>query len=210
VGKGQRKLLEKKKHSLESTAETILGQPLQLVASGDEISAMLQQLGKAADLLKPPSLAALPSVAIIKDLRTVSNDDCDAAEALIEDMIKRAKAVAGRLRNKQEAARWQLYAKVAVWHNQHHQDTELKDCPVCGTDLENVPPDALVDKSVKEALELCSQADADAAKGTEEWERDAAREFLDGLSASLRAFADKGTPGDLLSIYHKTYSFSDK
>jgi hypothetical protein len=32
-----------------------------------------------------------------------------------------------------------------------------------------------------------------------------ARKLLDGLPESLRAFADKGTPGDLLSIYHKTY-----
>jgi len=199
-----RQLLEEKKQTLESTAETILGTALHL-ASDDEVNALLQQLGKAADMLKPASLAALPSVAVIKNLRAVSDEDCTAAETLIEDMVKRAKAVAERLRNKQESARWQLYAKVAAWHAEHHQDTELKDCPVCGTDLEKVPPDALLDKAVKDALAACSEADADAAKGADEWERDAAREFLDGLAEGLRAFADKAPPDDLLSIYRKVY-----
>ena len=197
-------LLEEKKQTLERTAETTLGTALQL-ASDDQVSTLLQQLGKAADTLKPASLAALPSVAVIKNLRAVSDDDYKAAETLIDDMIKRAKAVTERLRNKLEAARWQLYAKVAVWHSEHHRDAELKDCPVCGTDLETVPPDALLDKAVKDALALCSQEDTDAAKGAEEWERDAAREFLDILPESLRAFADKAPPDDLLSIYHKAY-----
>lgn len=199
-----RKLLEEKKQTLESTAEIILGKALQL-ASDDEVDALLQQLGKAADMLKPASLAALPSVAVIESLRVVSANDCKAAETLVDTMIKRAKTVAERLRNKQEAARWQLYAKVAAWHSEHHQDTELNDCPVCGSDLEKVPPDALLDRAVKDALALCSQADADAAKGAEEWERDAAREFLDNLPESLRAFADKAPPDNLLSIYHKAY-----
>lgn len=200
-----RKLLEEKKRTLESTAETILGKALQL-ASDEEVNALLQELDKAADALKPASLAALPLVTIIKNLRAVSDEDCTAAETIIEDMIKRAKTVSERLRNKQESARWQLYTKVAAWHAEHHQGTELKDCPVCGTDLEQVPPDALLDKAVKDALTVCSQADADAAKGAEEWERDAAREFLDGLPESLRTFTDKAPPDDLLSIYHKAYA----
>ncbi|MEM7169970.1 MAG: hypothetical protein AAF530_07350 [Pseudomonadota bacterium] len=199
-----RQLLEEKKQTLESAAETILGTALQL-ASDDEVKALLQQLGEAADVLKPSSLAVLPSVAVIKNLRAVSDEDCTAADTLIEDLVKRAKAVAERLRNKKESARWQLYAKVAAWHAEHHQDTELKDCPVCGADLEKVPPDALLDKAVKDALAACSKVDSDAAKGADEWERDAAREFLDGLPGGLRAFTDKTPPDDLLSIYHRAY-----
>ena len=68
-----------------------------------------------------------------------------------------------------------------------------------------MPPDALLDKSVKEALRLCGEADADAAKGAEEWERDAAREFLERLPESLRAFANKAPTTELLQIYRKAF-----
>lgn len=198
-----RKWLEEKKKSLESAAETILGQALQL-ASKQDVDNMLQQLRAAADLLKPNALGGLPSVALIKSLRAVA-DDIGAAESLIEDMVSRAIAVAERLRNKQKAARWQLYAKVAAWHREHHDGADLQNCPVCGTDLDKVPPDALVDKGVKEALRLCAEADADAAKGVEEWEQDAAREFLERLPESLRTFADKAPPAGLLQIYRRAY-----
>lgn len=199
-----RKWLEDKKKGLERATETILGQALQL-GSRHDVENMLQQLRAAADLLKPVALGGLPSVALIKSLRAVTNDDISAAEALIEDIVSRAAAVAERLRNKQEAARWQLYAKVAAWHREYHDGAELESCPVCGTDLDKVPPDALVDKGVKEALRLCAEADSDAAKGDQEWEQDAAREFLERLPESLRAFAANTPPAGLLQIYRKAY-----
>lgn len=199
-----RKWLEEKKKSLESAAETILGQALQL-ASKQDVDGMLQQLRAATDLLKPAALGGLPSVALIKSLRAATDDDIGAAEALIEDMVSRAAAVAERLRNKQEAARWQLYTKVAAWHREHHDGAELENCPVCGTDLDKVPPDALVDKGVRDALRLCTMADVDASKGAEEWQQDAAREFLERLPETLREFADKTPPADLLEIYRKAY-----
>lgn len=199
-----RKWLEEKKENLESAAETILGQALQL-ASRQDVEGMLQQLRAAADLLKPTALGGLPSVALIKSLRAATGDDVGAAETLINDMALRAATVAERLRNKQEAARWQLYTQIAAWHRQHHDGAELENCPVCGTDLDEVPPDALVDKGVKDALRMCAEADADASKGAEEWEQDAAREFLERLPESLRAFADKTPPAGLLEIYRMAY-----
>jgi AAA domain len=199
-----RKWLEEKKKSLEHAAETILVQPPQL-ASKQDVENMLQQLRGAADLLKPAALGGLPSVTLIKSLRAVADGDISAADSLIEDMLSRAAAIVERLRNKQEAARWQLYARVAAWHREHHGAAELRNCPVCGTDLDKVPPDALVDKDVKEALRLCAEADADAAKSAEEWEKDAAREFLEGLPESLRVFADKAPLAGLLEILRKAY-----
>lgn len=199
-----RKWLEEKKENLESAAETILGQALQL-ASRQDVEGMLQQLRAAADLLKPTALGGLPSVALIKSLRAATGDDVGAAETLINDMALRAATVAERLRNKQEAARWQLYTQIAAWHRQHHDGAELENCPVCGTDLDEVPPDALVDKGVKDALRMCAEADADASKGAEEWEQDAAREFLERLPETLRAFADKTPPAGLLEIYRMAY-----
>jgi len=152
-----RRWLEEKKRNLESAAETILGQALQL-ASRQDVDNMLQQLRAAADLLKPAALAGLPSVGLMKSLRAVADGDVGVAESLIEDIVSRAAAVAERLRNKQEAARWQLYTRVAAWHREHHGGADLENCPVCGTDLDKVPPDALVNKGVREALRLCAEA----------------------------------------------------
>ncbi len=120
-------------------------------------------------------------------------------------MVARANVVSERLRNKQEAARWQLYTRVAAWHREHHKDAIFENCPVCGTDLKKVPLDALLNKDIREALQQCGEADADAAKGADEWERDAAREFLEKLPESLRRFADTAPPAELLRIYRKAF-----
>ena len=199
-----RKRLEVTKKTLESRAESVLGRALQL-ATKDEADALLRQLAAASDLLKSAALNALPSIVITKGLDPISDEDNGAAETLVEEMVARANEVSGRLYNKQEAARWQLYARVAAWHREHHSDADVENCPVCGTDLKKVPSDALLDKGVKEALRLCGEADADAAKGAEEWERDAAREFLERLPESLRAFANNAPTTELLQIYRKAF-----
>ena len=196
-----RKGLEQSKETLERRAESVLGRALQM----DDVDALLRQLTAASDLLKSAALNALPSIVVSKSLGAVSCEDSDAAETLIEEMVTRANQVSGRLRNKQEGARWQLYARVAAWHREHHSDADVENCPVCGADLDTVPSDALLDKGVKEALRLCSEADADAAKGAEEWERDAAREFLARLPESLRGFANTAPTTELLPIYRKAF-----
>ena len=199
-----RKELEQTKKTLESRAESVLGRALQL-ATKDDADALLRQLAATSDLLKSAALNALPSIVVAKSVGAVSEDDSDTAEALVKDMVARANEVSERLHNKQESARWQLYTRVAAWHREHHKDAEFENCPVCGTDLEEVPPDALLDKDVKKTLRLCSEADADAAKGAKEWERDAAREFLEKLPESLRGFANNPPVAELLQVYRKAF-----
>ena len=199
-----RRLLVRKKETLERTAKTILGEPLQ-VAADHEVAHLDSQLVEALDSLKSAALNELPSVGIIKKLGAISDDDCVNAERLIAEMARRARAMSEMLRKKQEAARWQLYTRVAKWHAEHHQQAEFENCPVCGTDLNEVPPDALLNKKVKEALRLCSGASADAAKSAEEWERDAAREFLEQLPESLREFTNQAIRSDLLQIFQKAF-----
>ncbi len=199
-----RKGLEQTKQTLERQAESVLGRALLLATKGDA-DTLLRQLADASDLLKSGALNTLPSIVLTKSLGAVSDDDSDAAETLVKDMVTRANEVSGRLRNKQEAARWQLYARVAAWHREHHKDADVENCPVCGTDLKEVPSDALLDQGVKEALRLCGEADADEAKGAGEWERDAAREFLEKLPESLRAFANKAPAAALFQIYRKAF-----
>ena len=196
-----RRDLEQSTKTLEGRAEAVLGRALQL----DDANAMLRQLAAASDLLKPAALNELPSIVITKSLDAVSEEHADAAVTLVEEMVDRANAVSVRLCNKQEAARWQLYARVATWHREHHSDTDVESCPVCGSDLDEVPSDALLDRGVKEALRLCGEVDADAAKSAEEWERDASREFLEKLPASLQAFANKALTAELLQIYRNAF-----
>jgi hypothetical protein len=199
-----RNLLEEKKRSLETAAEAVLGRALQLASKQDE-EAMLNQLGGAGDLLTTAALNGLPSVSLIKNLRAISAEDGSGAESIIRNLAERAVTVSARLSNKQESARWQLYARVAAWHREHHNDAKIESCPLCGTNLESVPPDALVNEDVREALRLCADADADAAKGAKEWEEDAAREFLEKLPESLRSFANTAPSESLLDIYHAAY-----
>ena len=201
---GIRKRLQLKKQTLESRAKSVLGRTLQM-ATKDDADTLLRQLAAASDSLKLPALNELPSIVFTKCLGLISNDDSEAAEALVEEMVTRAKEVSRRLQNKQAAARWQLYASVAVWHREHHGDADVENCPVCGTDLKKVPSDALLDKGVKEALRLCGKVDADAAKGAEEWERDAVREFLERLYENLRTFVNKVPMSELLQIYRKAF-----
>lgn len=196
--------LERTRQELGSRAESVLGQASQL-ATRDGADTLSQRLAKASEGLKGSELNVLPSIGTIRNLRAVSNEDIEVAEALIAEMAARAKAVSERLRNKREAARWQLYTRVAAWHREHHNGAGFETCPVCGTDLNEVPPDALLDKDVKEALLLCGEADSDAAKGAEDWERDAAREFLDKLPESLRRFADEAPSPGLLQIYRNAF-----
>ena len=117
----------------------------------------------------------------IHSLGQIGEDDLAASEALIEDIVTRANALVLRLQDAAQAARWQLYARVAAWHREHHPDVDLASCPVCGTNLKDVPADALLDLSVKDALEECREADTDMAKTAAEWERDTAAALLDAL-----------------------------
>ena len=200
-----RKHLELTKETLESRAEAVLGQPLQ-VASTDDANSLLRQLSDAADLLTPSALKALPSLSTAAHLAEITENDVSVTEALIKNMVSRAEPVAARLRNQQQAARRRLYSRVAVWHRQEHGDTQIENCPVCGTDLATVPTDALLNEGVKEALRSANKTDEDSGKDAKEWERDAAREFLARLPESLRRFADAPPPSDVMQVYCQAYT----
>ena len=199
-----RTYLEEAQSGLEASAEQILGHRLQL-ANEESVRQQSRALDEAADELKDSALGSLPSMSTIKALGQFSEDDLAAAEAVLQDIVARANALVQRLQDAAQGARWQLYARVAAWHREHHPDIDLSSCPVCGTDLENVPADALLDLSVKEALEQCREADADMAKTAAEWERDTAASMLDALPEAIRGFADQSLPGELDALYRRAF-----
>ena len=197
-----RRHLESMKQTSENRAEAVLGRRLETYADAD---ALLKQLRVASDSLGARALQGLPTATVMRDLAAVTETDMASAETVIREMVKRAEAVSGRLTRPAEAARWQLYAKVSAWHQEHHVGMSLDDCPVCGNDLAGVPEDPVLGRSVGDALQACRGVDGDVAKGVDEWEQDASREFLERLPESLRKFAERTTPHGLLGIYRKAY-----
>lgn len=196
--------LERLQRELASAVELILGRRLELLTKQD-VDGVLRALQEAIDQLRGPALGTLPSLIVIRELGAVSDDDARAAAALIADTHRRAGELAARLADERQAARWQLYARVAAWHRDHHPGAELASCPVCGTNLDEVPVDGLVDLSVRNALDRCREADADIAKSATEWLRDEAAAFLAALPPSCRGFADRALPDTLEYLYRQAF-----
>lgn len=171
----------------------------------EEIAGFVQLLDDAKEQLGKAAIGSLPSINLAKTIGSISATDREAVRDLLSTLRDRAVAHVERLKNRAEAARWQLYAMVGQWHKQHHAGETLGKCPVCASNLERVPPDALLDKSVAEALQLSMEADADAAKSLLDWERDAARELMEALKGGMRSLADRSPPASLLDIYQSAF-----
>jgi len=184
--------------------EAILGCRIELTKR-QEVDTISRKLDHAADRLKKSALSELPSIRLLLNLGKITDVEADAALTAIREIIDRARSLSERLAQERQAARWRLYSRVSAWHKDRHPDQHISNCPVCGTDLDEVPPDALLELSVKEALNKCREADSDIAKTKVEWERDEAAAFLNGLAESLRRFADNPPRDTLLGICRKGY-----
>ena len=170
-----------------------------------EVDSLTRALNDAADRLKGSALRELPTVALLRDLGQVPDDDAASALSAVKDVRRRAQTLSKMLEDERTAARWRLYSRVAAWHKDNHPQEDISNCPVCGTDLDSVPADALLDISVKAALDQCRESDGDIAKTAAEWERDESAAFLDALPTSIRGFADKALPETLLAFCRKGY-----
>jgi|GEM_PF-1487049 len=196
--------LEQLRDRGQKDIEDILGTVPPLEAK-EQVVSFVDVLRDARERLGAVVIATLPSIDTVKRLGQIQADDRTTLRAKLQDLSRRAATQVARLKNKKEAARWQLYTMVASWHRGHHPDKPMNDCPVCGTDLTQVPPDALLDREVAEALKLSAQADADAAKTLQDWQRDTASELLESLPHSLRSFVDTKPPTSLLGLYRDAY-----
>lgn len=196
--------LQELQSGMSAAMETILGHRIELTTR-QEVDTITRALDDAADRLKGSALRELPSVVLLGDLGKITDEEADAALKTIRGILERARSLSRRLEDERQAARWRLYSRVSAWHKDHCPDQDISNCPVCGTDLEKVPSDALLDLSVKAALDLCREADSDIAKTAAEWERDEAAAFLSTLPESLRGFADSTQRETLLGICRKGY-----
>ena len=196
--------LERARDGGQSDIATILGAVPQL-GSKEQVTAFINLLNEAKDHLGAASIGSLPSIVMAKRVAAIDASERASARALLSSLRDRAQAQVARLNDQARAARWQLYALVGQWHKQHHAGELLADCPVCGSDLEQVPPDALLDAGIADALRMSMEADADVAKSLQEWQRDAASELLESLPQTLRPFADASPPASLLDVYRSAF-----
>lgn len=199
-----RKSLQGIQLAMSRDVEKILGHGIELTTQR-QVDIITDALDKAADRLKGGALRELPTVGLLLDLGRISDDEAASAVGAVRGIRRRAHALAAKLRDEQQAARWRLYSRVAAWHRDNHPDEDFSNCPVCGTDLESVPGDALLDISVREALEQCRETDSGISKTAAEWEHDESTGFLDTLPASVRDYADRTLPGTLLAMYRQGY-----
>ncbi|MDS0793277.1 ATP-binding protein [Burkholderia pseudomultivorans] len=171
----------------------------------EQALALETTLADAKECLSSIAIGTLASIETVKRLSQISEVDRESVRATLNEFSQRAKSQVAREQKKKEAARWQLYAMVSQWHRQHHPGDPVTDCPVCGSDLSTVPPDALLDKDVAEAFRISAQAHSDAAKTLQEWQRDAARELSEAIPSSFKPFLDTKLPGSLLELYRNAY-----
>lgn len=196
--------LEELRQQGQKDIDAILAASIQLETK-DQAVAFETALGTAKERLSSVAIGALPSIQTLKRLGEIEEDDRVAVIAKLEDLRERAVEQVVRQQKKEEAARWQLYTMVSQWHRRHHPEEPLGDCPVCGSDLAQVPPDALLDKEVGEALKASALAHTDATKTLQDWQRDAASELLEALPLSLRPFVDTKPHASLLGLYRDAY-----
>lgn len=196
--------LEQLRHRGQQDIDAILGASVPLETK-EQAVALESVLGNAKERLSSTVIGTLPSIETLRRLGEIQESDRVAVIAKLEELSERAAAQVARQQKKEEAARWQLYTMVSQWHRRHHPGEPLSDCPVCGSDLAHVPPDALLDEEVAEALRVSAQAHTDAAKTLQDWQRDAASELLEALPPSLKSFVDTKLNASLLGLYRNAY-----
>lgn len=187
-----------------SDIETILGSTTSL-STPERSQTLLGQLNLAREQLTGAALKGLPSLRIIQQIEEINDADRIAVLAKLEELAQRATDQVKRQQNKEQAARQQLYTMVAQWHRRQHPDKPISDCPVCGSDLIKVPPDALLDSDVASALQAGLQAHQDATKSLADWQQGAASELLESLPENLKTFAEYKGRGTVLDLYKNVY-----
>jgi hypothetical protein len=190
--------------SLADGTEEILGIRL-APPDSEKLQRHLRTLAEAAERLSQSGLNELPKIQILRAIGRISENDAEQIGTLINDISTRAWELDRHLENKIQAARWSLYARVAEWHRDQHPEAAISECPVCGTDLSNVPDDAALSISVREALDICRNAEKHISKSASQRERDESAAFISALPQTLQGFADDAPLPGLLDLLRTAY-----
>lgn len=184
-------------------ARVVLGN-LPPLTNINEIKRFDEAIKAAENCFSNAALKGLPSMQLAQRLGELGEEDLTVGENVLRDIEHEAVALVAQLSHAERADRVRLYGLVAKWHEAAHPGHAFTACPVCERDLLQpgaIPTDALLDKSVAQALEDARKADAAMLKTAAEWERDTKKGLRDRLPEKLRRFIDDDVPNDLASIY---------
>ena len=196
-------LLKAAEDQAAANARLILGR-LPPLTNDTEIKRFGGAVKAAEHCFSPPALKGLSSMQLAQRLGELGEDDLTQAETVLREIENEATALVEQLSHADRADRVRLYGLVAKWHDAVHPGHAFTACPVCERDLLQpgaIPTDALLDKSVAQALEDARKADAATLKTAAEWERDTKKGLRDRLPEKLRRFVDDVVPDDLASVY---------
>ncbi len=196
-------LLKTAEDQAAADARLVLGN-LPLLSNEIEIKRFEGAIKAAENCFSSAALKGLSSMQLSQRLGELSEDDLTRADAVLREIEFEATALVEQLSHADRADRIRLYGLVAKWHDAAHPGHAFTACPVCERDLLQagaIPTDALLDKSVAQALEDARMADAAMLKTAAEWERDTKKGLRDRLPAKLRRFVDDAVPDDLGSVY---------
>ncbi|WP_209021382.1 hypothetical protein [Paracoccus ravus] len=201
-------LLRAAEDQADADARLILGSLPQLT-NDNEIRRFDGAIKAAESCFGNAALKGLPSMHLAQRLGELSEDELTKAETVLRDIEHEAATLVAHLSHAEHADRARLYGLVAKWHDATHLGHAFTACPVCERDLLQpgaIPFDAMLDKSVAQALEEARKADAVMLKTAAEWERDTRKGLRDRLPEMLRRFVDDGVPDDLASVYRAALS----
>ncbi len=185
--------------SLEQT-RTLLGSTPDL--RSDTVAQLRTAVEKARLCLVPGELANLRIVqSHLRPLKDIKEAELDLADQQISALLTEAEHLAERLADEETAKRWQLYARVAQWHDHHHTDLPFDRCPVCSSSLDNIPHDALLDLDIRAALTEARQAARALARTPEEWQRERRSGFLAEIPNSIKSLMERDWSGGLTPLY---------
>lgn len=196
-------LLKSAEEQASAGARLVLG-TLPPLTNESEIKRFEAAIKSAESCFSNAALKGLPSMQLAQRLGELSEDDLANTETVLRAIEREAATLVAELSHAERADRIRLYGLVAKWHDAAHPGHTFTACPVCERDLLQpgaIPTDALLDKSVAEALEDARSTDSALLKTAAEWERDTKKGLRDRLPEKVRRFVDETVPDDLASIY---------
>ena len=163
---------------------------------------LIDCIGPAVGLVDAAHLRTLPSAARLGALTKLSEQQLQAAEALLVRLAREADALAALADKPARAARLQLYARVAGWLKEAQAAQNLTACPLCAAPLAG-KKDAVTGKAVADHLREALATEGEyLERGLQTWEEGALATLRGSLPEALLVELDRdlpGSPADLIA-----------